>query len=129
MVLEGARDSAAFHLAPAALSKDSETTLTRFKRKSMFSKTSVSYTPSRLKSALGALKKRTDSEKGPFFGRFGRIKRVGRQRKSILFFIFARFSGFLRLQVVVRQYLPENFRLQNKSCRKAYGRLFNFGEL
>jgi len=54
---------------------------------------------------------------------------VGREEKSILFCTFSRFSVFLRLQVLVYEYLAENFRLQKKSCPKTYGSVFNFREL
>jgi hypothetical protein len=54
------------------------------------------------------LKKRTDSKKGPFFGRFGRKTGVLRMGKTILFCVFARFRGLSRLQAVVHQELPAN---------------------
>jgi hypothetical protein len=73
------------------------------------------------------LQKRTDSKNRPVLGRFGRKTGVGRGEKNIFFCLFARFSGFLRLQVVVGQKLPEDLRLQKKSCRKTYRRFFVLG--
>ena len=73
------------------------------------------------------LQKRTDSKNGPVLGRFGRKTGVGRGEKNIFFCLFARFSGFLRLQVVVRQNLPANVRLQNKSRQKTYRRFLFLG--
>jgi hypothetical protein len=67
-------------------------------------------------------KKRTDSKKSPFFGRFGRKTGVLGQEKNTLFCPFTRFSGFLRLQVVGWQNLPANARLQKKSRLKTYRR-------
>jgi hypothetical protein len=45
-------------------------------------------------------------------GRFGRKTGVGGERKIILFCTFPRFVGFLRLQVFVRQNLPEHLPFQ-----------------
>jgi hypothetical protein len=74
-------------------------------------------------------KKRTDSKKGPFFGRFVRKTGGWRGNKSTLFCTFSRFGGFLRLQVIVCQNLLKNGSLQKKSRRKTYGRFFVFWEL
>jgi hypothetical protein len=94
-----------------------------FEQKSVDLEIDASHSPSRPKSALATAQKRTDSKKGPLFWRFGRKTGLAGGEKSILFCTFSRFSGFLRLQVVICQNLPENFPLQNKSCLKTYGRV------
>jgi hypothetical protein len=49
------------------------------------------------KWALAAPKKRTDSKKGPFFGRFGRKTGVPRIKKALIFCHFSLFQGFFGL--------------------------------
>jgi hypothetical protein len=68
--------------------------------------------------ASTASKIRTDSKKGPFFGRFGRKTGVWGWSKNNIYYTFSRFSGFFRLQVVVRQSLPENSGPQKTHAEK-----------
>src|SRR6202044_1482615 len=42
---------------------------------------------------------------------------------------FSLLQGFLHLQVVLWQNLPEYLRLPKKSCQKTYRRFYDFGEL
>jgi hypothetical protein len=89
----------------------------------------ASRTPSTHNKGLPALKKRTDRKKAPFFGRFGRKTGVWRREKNTLFCTFARFRGFLLLQVVGHKCLPESLPPEKKSCLKTYGRFYDFGRM
>jgi hypothetical protein len=62
--------------------------------KNLVSETFASYSPSMPNRPWLPLKKRTDSKKGPLFGRFGRKTRGCAQEKSILFCTFSRFGVF-----------------------------------
>jgi hypothetical protein len=96
-------------------------------RKGVVSETFVSYSPLMPNGTSACSTKRTDSKNGPYLGRFGRKTAYEHLEKNTLFCTFSRFCGFLRLQVVAGQNLPEDFRLQKKSCQKTYRRVFIFG--
>ena len=98
-------------------------------RKSVIAENFASHSPSMPKGALAYSKKRTDSKNGPFSGRFGRETGHERGEKNTLFCTFSRFGGFLHLQVVAWHPLADSERLQKKSCRKTYGRIYNFWDL
>jgi hypothetical protein len=90
------------------------------------SETLVNDSPSTPSGHLVFWKKRADRKNGPILVRFGRKTGVWRGQKNIFFCLFSRFSGFSLLQVVGRQILPPNLRVQKKSCQKTYRRFLVF---